>query len=171
MHDMPTRTPWYREPMVWLVIALPLTAVIGGFVTLALAIKSDDGLVVDDYYRRGKEINLVLERDRAAQAHGLRGRANFDAERRVIRITLAARDAQVLPAQIELDLWHATRRGVDRQLRLVRQVDGVYVAPLSPQLAQGHWYVQLSADDWRLLGSVFVPGAAEIDVWPAVSSS
>jgi hypothetical protein len=171
MHGSSARVPWYREPLVWLLIALPLTAVIGGFVTLALAIRSDDGLVVDDYYRRGKEINLVLERDRAAQARGLRGRAVFDAERRVIRITLAARDAQALPAQIDLELWHATRRGFDRQLRLVRQIDGVYAAPWSPDLAQGHWHVQLSADDWRLLGAVFVPGAAEIDVRPAGSSS
>jgi hypothetical protein len=171
MHDRSARTPWYREPMVWLLIAIPLAAVIGGFVTLALAIKSDDGLVVDDYYRRGKEINLELERDRAAQAHGLHGRALFDAERRVVRITLAARDARVLPAQIDLDLWHATRRGLDRQLRLVRQIDGDYSAPWSPDLAQGHWYIQLSADDWRLLGSVYVPGAAEIDVRPAASSS
>ncbi len=171
MHDQPSRTRWYREPMVWLLIAVPLSAVIGGFVTLALAIKSDDGLVVDDYYRRGKEINLVLERDRAALAHGLHGRAVFDAERRVVRITLAARDPQVLPAQIDLDLWHATRRGFDRQLRLARQIDGVYAAPWSPDLVQGHWHVQLSAGDWRLLGSVFVPGAAEIDVRPAISSS
>lgn len=162
---------WYREPMVWLLIALPLSAVIGGFITLVLAVRTDDGLVVDDYYRRGKEINLVLERDRAARAHGLHGRAVFDAERRVVRITLAARDAQVLPAQIDLDLWHATRRGFDRQLRLVRQLDGVYAAPWSPDLVQGHWHVQLSGGDWRLLGSVFVPGAAEIDMRPAISSS
>jgi hypothetical protein len=169
--DAGGKTAWYREPMVWLLIALPLSAVVGGFVTLGLAIVSDDGLVVDDYYRRGKEINRVLERDRAAQAHGLHGRATFDAERGVVRITLSARDARSLPAQIVLDLWHATRRGVDRQLRLVRQIDGVYAAPWSADLAQGHWHVQLSADDWRLLGSVFVPGAAEIDVRPGASSS
>lgn len=162
---------WYREPMVWLLIAVPLSAVIGGFVTLALAIRSDDGLVVDDYYRRGKEINRVLARDQAALAHGLHGRAVFDAERRVVRIALAARDPEILPAQIDCELWHATRRGFDRRLRLVRQADGVYAAPWSPDLVPGHWHLQLSGADWRLLGSVFVPGAAEIDVRPAVSSS
>ncbi len=162
-------TRWYREPMVWLLIALPLTAVIGGFYTLALAIKSDDGLVVDDYYRRGKEINRVLARDQAALAHGLRGRVAFDGERRVIRVTLTAHDARTLPAQLELALWHATRPGFDQQLRPVRQIDGVYAAPLPTALAPGHWHVQLSADDWRLLGSAFVPGPAEVDLQPAVA--
>ena len=39
---------WYRVPFVWLVIALPLTAVIASFITLGLAISSDDGVVEDD---------------------------------------------------------------------------------------------------------------------------
>ena len=53
---------WYREPLVWLLISFPLTAVIAGFFTLYLAIISSDGLVVDDYYHRGKEINKSLAR-------------------------------------------------------------------------------------------------------------
>lgn len=38
--------PWYREPMVWLVIGIPLAAVIGGLVTLGLAIQGGDALVI-----------------------------------------------------------------------------------------------------------------------------
>jgi uncharacterized membrane protein YeaQ/YmgE (transglycosylase-associated protein family) len=38
---------WYREPIMWLVVAFPLTSVIVGFVSLALAIRSDDGMVED----------------------------------------------------------------------------------------------------------------------------
>jgi hypothetical protein len=36
---LPIMRPWYREPMLWLVIALPLIAVIASFLTLAVAIK------------------------------------------------------------------------------------------------------------------------------------
>ncbi len=54
------RSVWYREPYVWLLIAIPACAVVAGFVTLALAIATDDGLVVDDYYWQGKQINRVL---------------------------------------------------------------------------------------------------------------
>ncbi|TAK53620.1 MAG: hypothetical protein EPO25_09960 [Gammaproteobacteria bacterium] len=41
----PPSRPWYREPMVWLVIAIPFAAVIGGLVTLGLAIRGGDALV------------------------------------------------------------------------------------------------------------------------------
>ena len=75
---VPTRA-WYREPLVWLLISFPLTAVIAGFFTLYLAIISKDGLVVDDYYQRGKEINMSLARDRAAARHGLHASVTLDA--------------------------------------------------------------------------------------------
>ncbi len=34
--------PWYREPYVWLLIAIPAAAVLTGLITLAFAIASDD---------------------------------------------------------------------------------------------------------------------------------
>ncbi|MCK7576724.1 MAG: FixH family protein [Chromatiales bacterium] len=51
--------PWYREAMVWFVIAIPLTSVFTGFTMLYLAESGKDGMVVDDYYRKGKEINML----------------------------------------------------------------------------------------------------------------
>ena len=73
---------WYREPFVWLLIAFPATAVIVGFTLLGLAIYSDDGMVEDDYYRKGKEINRVLARDQAAAKHGLESTLAFDTAKR-----------------------------------------------------------------------------------------
>ncbi len=40
--------PWYREPWPWVLIALPLLAVVAGFATLWLALSNPDYLVVDD---------------------------------------------------------------------------------------------------------------------------
>ena len=72
------KKPWYREPFVWLVILFPASAVIGGMITISLAISSDDGLVVDDYYKRGLEINRTLERDKAAARHGIQATLGFN---------------------------------------------------------------------------------------------
>lgn len=36
----PTR-PWYREPMVWLVLALPAAAVIGSLATVLISLRAD----------------------------------------------------------------------------------------------------------------------------------
>ena len=40
--------PWYREPWPWVIIAIPLAAVIMGMTTLYLAISNPDYLVVDE---------------------------------------------------------------------------------------------------------------------------
>ncbi len=156
---------WYRVPFVWMLVALPLTAVIGGFVTLALAIYSDDGLVEDDYYKRGMEINRVLDRDRAAAAHGLEGKLELDDAHHELRVRLDAQRPMIWPENLELKLMHATRAGLDRTVVLARQADGTYRLP-QPAFAPGHWDVQLAAQDWRLTGSLFMPGDRRLVMRP-----
>ena len=56
--------PWYREPWPWILMAGPAIVVVAGFVTAYLAVTTNDGLVAEDYYRRGIEINRTRE-DRA----------------------------------------------------------------------------------------------------------
>jgi hypothetical protein len=158
---------WYHEPFVWMLIAIPLAAVIGGFVTLGLAVSSDDGLVQDDYYRHGKEINRVLARDQAAATRGLHGRVELDDATQRLLIRLVAREPASIPADVEIRFLHATRAGIDRIIILPRQADGAYAAPL-PALAPGHWNVQLAAQDWRLVGSLRLPGERGIDIRPAL---
>ena len=158
--------PWHREPFVWLLIAFPLTAVIVGFVSLALAIRSDDGMVEDDYYRQGKEINRVLARDQAAAGKGLESRVELDDAQHELRIRLTAQATGILPDNIEIKFLHATRAGLDRSLVIPRLADGTYRVPL-PELALGHWNVQLAAQDWRLVGSLFVPGDRHLILRPA----
>jgi hypothetical protein len=148
-------TPWYRVPIVWLAIALPLTAVIAGFTTLWLAIVSDDGLVADDYYRRGQEINRDLTRDRAAAARGLKAMLRWQPPGELrIRFNV---EAAALPTQLEVQFLHATRGGLDQKILLTRAPDGSY-RTLLPALADGRWHVQLAGDDWRLSGTLSVPG-------------
>src|SRR4030066_993108 len=157
---------WYREPLVWLIIFFPLTAVLAGFFTLYLAIISKDGLVVDDYYQKGKEINMSLARDRAAAQHGLRARVHLDAAKQEVVVQLSAAEDQRLPNRLDLRWLHATRAGFDRKQLLIRSPDGSY-RNVFPELAPGHWYVQIEAQDWRLQGSLRVPAEARLDLKPA----
>jgi uncharacterized protein len=155
---------WYRVPIVWLLVALPLSAVAGGFTTLWLALRSDDGLVVDDYYRRGIEINRDLDRDRAAAVRGVKARLSLDPARHNARIELLLPAAQQ-PARLRVQWLHATRQGHDLRFTLARGADGAYRALLTA-LVPGHYYVQLAADDWRLLGSLRFPDDADITLSP-----
>lgn len=155
---------WYRVPMVWLLIALPLSAVAGGFTTLWLALRSNDGLVVDDYYRRGLEINRDLDRDRAAAVRGITATVHIDDARRFARIELNIPNAR-LHTPLRVQLLHATRQGFDRHFSVMRAADGAYHVPLKG-LAPGHYYVQLAAGDWRLLGSLRMPRDVSVKLAP-----
>lgn len=148
------KKPWYREPFVWLVILFPASAVVAGMITIALAINSDDGLVIDDYYKQGLEINLVLERDKAAIRHGLQAKLSF--VNQSVQLQLDKNSDYVLPKQITLHFSHHTRPGFDQELILNRISDNIYQSKI-PELVAGEWYIQIAADDWRLLQSIKMP--------------
>jgi hypothetical protein len=52
--------PWWNYGYVWLIISGPLVVVIASFITLYIAITRPDA-VIDDYYRKGMEINKTLK--------------------------------------------------------------------------------------------------------------
>lgn len=141
--------PWYREPWPWILMAGPAAAVIAGSVTAWLAVASDDGLVADDYYKRGLAINQELRRERAAVARGLVAR--IEAGRGELRLRLEGRGA--LPEALFVKLAHATRAGFDMRLRLASRGGGLYECELPP-LAPGHWRVAIEdpRGEWRIVG-------------------
>lgn len=55
-----TAQPWWRFPLVWMVIAGPALVVVAGMATVWIAVRTPDPVVVVDYYRRGLEINKTL---------------------------------------------------------------------------------------------------------------
>jgi hypothetical protein len=109
----------------------------------------------------------VLARDQAAATRGLQGRVELDDASQQLLIQLTARAQATIPDNVELKFLHATRSGIDRILILARQSDGSYRAPL-PELAQGHWNVQLAAQDWRLVGSLRIPKDRGLDLRPSL---
>ncbi len=149
------RRPWSREPLVWMLIAIPASAVIMGVIMLTLAVQTYSGLVVDDYYRHGKQINRVIARDRLAWELGLEAELALTADG-TVRVAFVS-GADLLPSgDIELAFVHATRPGLDRSLRLERTGFGVYRARV--RLAgSGRWNLALQTADWRLTGSLRRP--------------
>lgn len=163
---------WYRQPMVWLVIAIPLAAVVMGVTTIILAVVSDDGMVADDYYRRGLEINQSLERDRMAARHGLNAVVMIDMDGKLVHARLRAKGAFRFPDRIRLSLSHATQSGLDLSLTLTQTASQSYQAGL-PELSLGRWYIQLHSGEWRLNGDLQVPGQNKVNLEhdPTLSAS
>ena len=144
-----TQRAWYQEPFVWMVIAFPAAAVIAGFVTMYLAVASWDGLVVDDYYKRGLEINRLLDRERRAAELGLALRVAMDAEAGTMVLTLDAAPGFEYPPAIDALVFHATREGLDRTYRMTRVGDAMYRAT-GVTVTPGRWYVEVGTPGWRV---------------------
>ena len=54
------QTPWYKQFWPWFLITVPvLTVIMSGFL-IHFATSGEDSLVIDDYYKEGKAINITL---------------------------------------------------------------------------------------------------------------
>lgn len=149
------KSVWYLEPYVWLVISFPLTAVVAGIITIILAVNSNDGLVTDDYYKRGLAINRVLERDQVASQYQLQATLDIIRGNPFVKVMLTGNREFIYPENITVKFLHPTRKGLDQQLVLNR-VDGGNYQGLTPALVDGKWYVSIEAQDWRLLNEYTV---------------
>jgi hypothetical protein len=137
--------PWYREPWPWLLMSGPAAVLVAGAFTTWLAFASADGLVAEDYYRRGLAINRVLAREEEARRSGI------TAEVRLVPGRLVAELRGAAPDIVFAHLAHATRAGHDVRLRLARGEDGRYAAALPP-LPAGRWHIALedARGAWRV---------------------
>ncbi len=144
--------PWYRHRWPWLLMAGPFIVVVAGFVTLWLAVASDDGLVADDYYKRGLGINQTLERASRSAALGLAATVDVSADGAVVVVLDSASSApEARPASLRFRLAHPTRAGEDRAATLVPSAPGRYTGRVTPVHA-GRWRVIVETDVWRLPG-------------------
>ena len=146
--------PWYREPWPWLLMSGPATAVVAGFVTLWLAIASDDGLVADDYYKQGLTINQTLLRDETAAALGLRGEGTLSPADSRLRLVLTGRYPAEKSQSLRLRILHPTRAGMDQTVVLSQVESGVFESGFTPPVA-GRWLLTLENPEktWRLSGA------------------
>tara|TARA_R110002049_G_scaffold39931_3_gene122311 strand:+ start:612 stop:1142 length:531 start_codon:yes stop_codon:yes gene_type:complete len=157
--------PWYRQRWPWILMVAPVTAMVLGFVLLYLAITTNDGLVVDDYYRQGRAIDQTMARSAQAAELGLVADVRLRAGE--IRLRLSADDGVELPRVIVVSVVHPTRAGFDQVLRLEAGHGGEYAGPLAP-LTAGRWQVQIEDDAraWRLHGDVQIPDGATVRILP-----
>jgi uncharacterized protein len=153
--------PWYREPAPWLLMLGPFVVVIAGIVTAWIAVKTNDGLVTEDYYKKGLAVSQTLARSELARTLGIEAHLAVTAEAMDIR--LAARDSGfVAPERLVVTVSHPTRAGLD-QTQVVARAGSRYSAPFRLPAA-GHWLVTIEDErgTWRLLGNVVLPAAGEV---------
>lgn len=144
------QTPWYSNPYVWLMIGLPLSAVVAGIYTIYLAVISDDGLVSEHYYKDGLVINRVLKLENAASDLNLSAMVNLDEEVQELKIMLTANPSFTYPKEIKASFLNKTRKGFDKEVNLTLGNENIYSGDL-PELVTGQWYVEIETSEWRIL--------------------
>jgi len=165
-----TARPWYRHHWPWILMAGPGIVVVAGLITAYLAVVSNDGLVVDDYYKQGLTVNQVLARNERAEQLGMQAEVVRSDDGGLLRVFLRSKEGTVFPQTLSMRIAHPTRSGVDQSLVLRADGAGSYSGKLSAPL-QGRWHVVLEDDqrEWRLTGdwvveqqsSLQLPGVAK----------
>lgn len=148
--------PWYRQGWPWFLILLPATVVVACFVTLYLAIRHQDSLVHDDYYKEGLAINRDLARGEYAREHAIAGVLSFDATTLAVELQLD-NASPTLPG-LRLEVLHPTDQARDQVLTLLRAGDNIFIGKAAAPI-DGKFYLLLEpahgeAHLWRLRGTL-----------------
>lgn len=148
--------PWHKHPLVWMMIAIPFSAIIMGVVMIWLAVDTDDGLVADDYYKQGMEINRVIKRDKKAAELGLSAIIEFDNSTRIIRVKFDKGLIETFPKSLSLHLQHATRENSDIAVVLDHGIGDQYIGHVKQAVSEGIWYFEIADEGWKLNARTYV---------------
>ena len=144
--------PWYKQFWPWFLISLPLSVVIASLYTINLAIKTDDGLVSDDYYKDGLAIHKDADRSAKARALGIAGEVSYDADTGAVTLSVG-KAIQGQPAKLTLLVTHPTVPNRDQSITMTRVDGNRFVGRIEP-VANANWQLEIRPDDdsWRIEG-------------------
>lgn len=167
--DMQSGSPW-RQPVVWLVIALVTAAVAGGVVMVRVAGSGDAMDAVPDQVRRTGQVQQAeLGPDARAAALKLSAVLRVDRKQDVVEVIPVSGEFD-RDAPLTLSLHHPLHAEQDQVLTLAPGETGWRAAGLPDS---GHdWNLQLAPADggWRLRGRL-PRGQQAAHLGPAVDAS
>ena len=157
------KTPWYKEPWAWLVFFLPLSAVIAGITTVIIANTNPDTLVVGDYYKKGKAINLEIGKVKQAQKLGIKFALKLNGKELVIKPTGIEKTFPLL----NVNFFHPTLKDKDFYLALTPDGSGNFRKTLDEEIS-GKWRLTISPfeDHWKIQNTIGLPQADFIAIEP-----
>ena len=157
------KSSWYREPWAWLVFILPFTAVVAGIATYIIANTDPDTLVVGDYYKKGKSINLEVSKVKLAQKLGMRFELKLENNELIIKPTGIEK---VFPL-INANFFHPTQEEKDFYLALTPDGNGHFRHQFDKEIT-GKWKLTISSfeDNWKIQNTIALPQRDFIELSP-----
>ena len=154
------KRPWYKEPWLWLVILLPVSAVIAGIATVIIAYQNKDDLVVDNYYQQGLAINQNLEEMNKAKALNLTGFIQF--KNPMIQLQLNSNSGSIL-GDIKLDVIHPTKKALDRHFHLKNKGNNLFTTTFTKPI-HGKRYLRLTSSQNKWIIDIAVNIVPNLDI-------
>ena len=147
--------PWYKQFWPWFLIILPLTVVIWTIVTVVVFANNSVSLVAEDYYKKGKGINIDISKMNVARDLGLN--ASVSSDDNTVVIAFNKGELPHFPA-LTATFTHRTLPDRDFTKLLTADAKGNY--RLTPEDSiQGPWFVELEPHnkEWMIQGRVEFP--------------
>lgn len=147
--------PWYKQFWPWFLIILPLTVVVWTIVTVVVFANNSVSLVAEDYYKKGKGINIDISKMNVARDLGLN--ATISSDNNTVVISFNKGELRHFPA-LTATFTHRTLPDRDFTKLLTADAKGNY--RLTPENSiQGPWFVELEPHnkEWMIQGRVEFP--------------
>ncbi|MGR5444826.1 FixH family protein [Vibrio jasicida] len=152
--------PWYKQFWPWFLIILPLTVVIWTIVTVVVFANNSVSLVAEDYYKKGKGINIDISKMNVARDLGLN--ATVSSDDKTVVISFNKGELPHFPA-LTATFTHRTLPDRDFTKLLTADAKGNYRLTQEDSI-QGPWFVELEPHnkEWMIQGRVEFPAQPTI---------
>lgn len=157
--DQQPAKPWFKEPWLLFLIALPAIVVIASLNLVFVSFDKADSIVVDNYYKEGLAINQQMADLEQAKKLNLEITLHVDGD---------VLEAEVSPAlnenitTLDMALRHPLDHRFDQSLTLSRDSLGNFNTIL-PEIKAGNWYLTVSSSTsekpWRIKQRIQFPQA------------
>ncbi|MGK0304750.1 MAG: hypothetical protein ACI8UG_000493 [Gammaproteobacteria bacterium] len=155
---------WYKQFWPWFLIIVPLTSMVLSFTMMNLAFTGKDSMVIDDYYKEGRGINLKIKKLQQARSLNISTKTQVFAD--YVEVIFISGEPENGEALI-LDFYHSTQKFKDFSVTVLRDANGVYRAPLTDNML-GKWQLSLHPfnGDWKIQKVVSLPQTNPFDLKP-----
>ncbi|MAD04079.1 FixH family protein [Pseudoalteromonas shioyasakiensis] len=157
-------TPWYKNFWPWFLISFPLAAIIGCAGLIYMAIGNGPDMVVDDYYKKGKAINLELSKFNKAKALYLHGDLNVTNDK--VAFTFTKGDASNVHS-LKMSFYHRTIKANDFDVSLMKNAHGDFTALLDAHVDGAYTvFIEPIDNSWKLKEDIILPTDKTISISP-----
>lgn len=164
--------PWYKQLWPWVLMAGPIFVVIASVSMFFVAKNNMTDLVTDDYYKDGKNINMLIHRDEEAVKRHIQAQVLISPDGNAAKVFVSGNFDAKQP--LNLLLMHPAKKNEDQTIKLKAvSPDNMggrmeYDAVFKTLPAANHWYVRVEDTGglWRVESKWIVSQGNAINLTP-----